>query len=180
MLYKNKYRVESARIKDFDYSSNYWYFITINTKNFISYFGQIVNNKVILNETGNIVKEQWLKISQIRKGVELDSYIVMPNHLHGIIIINESKELKSVETHRDASLQNPICVNSLSNIISGFKSSVTKIVHLNGLKRFRWQERFYDHIIRNEIDLERIRKYISLNPLKWEIEKNKPENFYNN
>jgi putative transposase len=180
MLFKNKYRTESTRIKDFDYSSNNWYYVTINTKNFINYFGKVNQKKVILNKLGYVVKEQWLKISDIRTGVELDYFIIMPNHLHGIIIINEATESKKVKTHRDASLLNPICINSLSNIIRGFKSSVTKNIHLLGFDKFNWQPRYYDHIIRNEKDLERIRKYIQINPIKWEFEKANSENIFSN
>jgi len=179
MLFKNKYRIESTRLKDFDYSSHYWYYITINTKDHIEFLGKVKNGQVILSESGKIVEEEWNKISKIRSGVDLDYYIIMPNHSHGIIIINQSSEIKTVETHRDASLQNNVCINSLSNIIRGFKGASTKRIHKAGYLEFKWQSRFYDHIIRTENELTRIREYISLNPLKWEIEKNKPENIFN-
>lgn len=179
MLFNNKYRVDSARLKEFDYSSQYWYYITINTKNHINFLGEVKNGKVILNPNGRIVDEEWNKIPKIRSGVQLDYYIIMPNHFHGNIIINQSSELKTVETHRDASLRNEICVNSISNIIRGFKGATTKRIHLSGCLEFKWQSRFYDHIIRNETDLMRIREYINLNPLKWEFEKNNPENIFN-
>jgi REP element-mobilizing transposase RayT len=178
MLYKNKYRIESARLKEFDYSSNYWYYVTINTKNHLEFFGKVKEGKVLLNQLGNIVDEEWRNISVIRSGVDLDSYKIMPNHFHGILIVNQSSELKTVKTHRDASLQNPVCVNSLSNIIRGFKGAVTKRIHHMGMIKFEWQSRFYDHIIRTEKDLARIREYIDMNPLKWEIEKNNPENIF--
>lgn len=178
MLYKNKYRIESTRLKEFDYSFQYWYYVTINTKGHIGFLGEVNGGKVILNRFGKIVNEEWNNISKIRSGVDLDSYIIMPNHFHGIVIVNQSSKLKTVETHRDASLQKPVCVNSLSNIIRGFKGTVTKKIHQTGGLEFKWQSRFYDHIIRTEQDLARIRKYINLNPLKWEIEKNNPENLF--
>lgn len=178
MLYKNKYRIESARLKEFDYSSNYWYYVTINTKNHREFLGEVKDGKVILNNFGKIVDEEWNNISQIRSGVDLDYYVIMPNHSHGIIIVNQSSELKTVKTHRDASLRNDVCINSLSNIIRGFKGATTKRIHQAGCLEFKWQSRFYDHIIRSEKDLMRIREYIILNPLKWNIEKNNPENIF--
>lgn len=180
MLYKNRYRIESARLKEFDYSSQYWYYVSINTKDHLEYFGEVRKSKMILNQLGKIVDEEWRNISIIRSGVGLDSYIIMPNHFHGILIVNQSSEFKTVETLRDASLQNPVCVYSLSNIIRGFKGAVTKRIHLMGMIKFKWQSRFYDHIIRSEKDLARIREYIDMNPLKWEIEKNNPENIFSN
>lgn len=178
MLFKNKYRIESTRIKDFDYSSQYWYYVTINTKNHLKYLGKVRTGKMILNELGKIVEEEWENIAKIRLGVDLDYHTIMPNHLHGIIIVNQSSELKTVETHRDASLHNDVCINSLSNIIRGFKGAATKRIHQTVNLDFEWQPRFYDHIIRTEKELARIREYINLNPLKWDIEKNNYENIF--
>jgi len=82
--------------------------------------------------------------------VELDYYVVMPNHFHGTIIINGEENRNVVETHRDASLR--MVKNNLSDIVRGFKGSCTKQIHLSGNTLFKWQPRFYDHIIRNEND----------------------------
>ncbi len=99
----------------------------------------------------------------------MDYYVIIPNHFHGIIIINGPEKIDNVvETHSDASLYN--VENNLSYIIRGFKSSCTKQIHLSGNSIFKWQSRFYDHIIRNENDLRRIRTYIQNNPLKWETD----------
>lgn len=183
-IFKNTFRIESARLKGWDYSTPWWYYVTINTQHHIEYFGTIVDGKMVLNELGIIANQEWLKTKELRKNVDLDYYVVMPNHIHGIIIINGSE----VETHRvrlenkndfvgdafDASLR--IVRNCLSDIIRGFKPSVTKQIHQNGFINFAWQPRFYDRIIRNEKELFQIRKYIEQNPLKWEIEKNNPKN----
>lgn len=186
-LYQNKYRIESARLKEWDYSNPWWYYVTINTKNHIKYFGKIDNGEMLLNNVGKIVEEEWLRSKVIRKNIDLDYYVIMPNHLHGIIIINESE----VETHRvrlplkegtksgdafDASLH--LIKNCLSDIIRGFKSAVTRRIKDLGITNFMWQPRFYDRIIRNEKELFNIRKYIEQNPLKWEYEKNNIENIY--
>jgi len=163
-LYKNKFRIESARLKDWDYSTPWWYYVTICTKNFKSWFGDIKNGKMVLNDLGKIIDEEWDGTKKIGNNVDLDYYVVMPNHFHGIIIINGPEEINmSVETHSDASLHK--INNNLSDIIRGFKGSCTKRIHLKGNSSFKWQPRFYDHIIRNENDLRRIRKYIRNNPL---------------
>ena len=98
-LFKNKYRIESARLKNWDYTNDAAYFVTICIKNMRNYFGKIIDDKVILTKTGKIVDEEWLKTKDIRKNVILDEYIVMPNHFHGIImILNEN--IINVETTR--------------------------------------------------------------------------------
>lgn len=133
----NKYRIESARLKDWDYSSAWWYYVTINTKNHVEWFGKVKNRKMILNQIGEIVKQEWLKTEQIRENVELDYYIVMPNHLHEIIIINES-----VETTRRV-ISTTLQPNSLGSIVGQFKSVCTKQIR-RFESNFKWQSRFYD------------------------------------
>ncbi|MCL4550974.1 MAG: transposase [Bacteroidetes bacterium] len=192
--FKNTFRIESARLKEWDYSNPWWYFVTINTKNHDCCFGEVVSDKVELNELGKIVRDEWLKTKDVRKNVDLDYYVIMPNHVHGIIIINGPE----VETHRvrlgkeeaqistrnvnanpdafDASLR--IVRNCLSDIIRGFKSAVTKKSAQISCAGFFWQSRFYDRIIRSEKELYNIRKYIEQNPPKWALEKEQPENIF--
>jgi REP element-mobilizing transposase RayT len=168
-LYKNKFRVESSRLKDWDYSIPWWYYVTICTKDMKCWFGKVENGKMVLNEVGKIVQKEWLKTPDLRKKVELDYFVIMPNHFHGIIITTGTENIDNVvETHRDASLRK--VKNNLSDIIRGFKGSCTNQIHLSGNSAFKWQQRFYDHIIRNENDLLRIRTYIQNNPLKWELD----------
>ena len=164
-LYKNKYRVESARLRDWDYSIPWWYYITICTKDMKQWLGEVVERKMILNDIGKIIDEEWKRTEKVRQNVELDYYQIMPNHLHGIIIINGPDV---VETHGHASLR--ISKNNLSHIIRGFKGSCTMRIRTASLKSFSWQSRFYDHIIRNDKDLYRIRKYIYKNPIEWELD----------
>lgn len=87
--YQNKYRIESARIPNYDYSQPNWYYVTINTKNHIHYFGKIEKEKMILNELGNVVDICWQEIPNHYSNTELDCFVIMPNHIHGIIIIND-------------------------------------------------------------------------------------------
>ena len=130
-------------------------------------FGEIVGSKMKLNDLEQLVNEYWLNIPSHYPEAELDDFIIMPNHVHGIIIL---KLLSIVETGHTPSL------HSLVNIIGSFKSGVSKWAHQNSFKNFHWQQRFYDRIIRNEKELFQIRKYISQNPLRWEIEKGFPDN----
>ncbi|MGB8316872.1 MAG: transposase [Ignavibacteriaceae bacterium] len=159
-LFRNKYRVEPNRLKCWDYSTPGWYYITICTRNMKCWFGKIEDEKVVLNGFGKTVEDFWKNIPDHYEKIELDYFVVMPNHMHGIIIIN------SVETGHAPSLQHHGA--TLGNVIGSFKSAVTKWAHQNGFTTFSWQARFYDHIIRNEADLFRIRNYIQNNPLKWE------------
>jgi len=173
-LYQNKFRIESSRLKDWDYSTPWWYYVTICTKDMKCWFGKVESGKMVLNDLGKVVEEEWVKTKDIRDNVDLDYHIIMPNHFHGISII------KDVETsRRDVSMvietdQRPVSTqlkpNSLGSIIGQFKSVCTKRIHKIGYDQFKWQPRFYDHIIRNENDLYRIRIYIQNNPLKWELD----------
>ena len=126
------------------------------------WLGQVKNGKMILNDLGKIVGQIWQEIPKHYVSTELDDYVIMPNHVHGIIIIND------VETGHAPSLQ--IKQPTLGNIIGSFKSAVTKQARQNDHLYFKWQPRFYDHIIRNENDLRRIRTYIQNNVLKWEVD----------
>ncbi|SRR5579884_170329 len=170
-LYKNKYRIGSTRLKDWDYSSNGYYFVTICTKNRECFFGNIVDGKMILSEIGKIVLKEWQRTEQIRKNVRLDEWIIMPNHIHGIVVIDNG----NVETHCNASLQQKYPENNLSFIVRGFKSISTKRIHMSGFHNFAWQSRFYDHIIRDENSLQKIREYINNNPIKWDVDENNPD-----
>jgi len=190
--YQNKYRIESARKKGYDYSQNGAYFITIVTKNRECFFGNIVGKDAMhrvstmeLSEIGKIVWDEWLKTPSIRPDMNLEmvEFIVMPNHIHGIIYIadNEFNTLQG----RDAMLRvsteyknkfEPQQKN-LSSIIRGFKSAVTiKSREIN--PNFAWQPRFHDRIIRNENELNRKRKYIRENPAKWYLDRNNGDDLW--
>lgn len=175
-----KYKIESARLKEWDYSKPWWYCITINTKDHKHYFGRIESDKMMLNDLGKIAETCWENIINHYPMVELDYYVIMPNHLHGIIILNSTVETGHAPSLQQNNVkQNDSSANipSLSNIIGSFKSAVTKQIHETGYPNFKWQRSFYDRIIRNETELFKIRKYIEQNPLKWDLE-NELENLY--
>lgn len=163
--YKDKYRIESTRLPTWDYRNAGYYFITILTKNRKHYFGKVVDGKLIHSKIANIVIEEWLNTALLRSNVELDEWVLMPNHFHGIMIKNSQENLNSNDDNKSI-----LKSNSLGSIIGQFKSISTKRIRKSGLIEFSWQPGFYEHIIRNEQALENIRKYISLNPLKWDID----------
>ncbi len=178
-LYQNKYRIKSARLKDWDYSNPWWYYVTINAKYHIEYFGKIIAGKMVLNEFGKIAEQEWLKTKTIRNNVDLDYFVIMPNHVHGIVILNdvETRRGESLPKNHSSQFSKPI-KNSLPVIINQYKGSLKRWANKNGHSPFAWQSRFYDRIIRSEKELYNIRKYIELNPLKWEFEKNDVGNIY--
>jgi len=137
-------------------------------KNRNEFFSHIVNSELILTKFGKILDDVWNNLPKYYN-VELDYYIVMPDHFHGIVIIDNTLNVK------DDKGKDPL---TLSDIIGKFKSySSRKIRNLLVNKdEFEWQKSFYDRIIRNDKELYNIRKYIQENPLRWDIEKNNPEN----
>ena len=159
---------KNTRLKEFDYTQSSYYFVTICMKNRNEFFSHIVNSELILTEFGKILDDVWNNLPKYYN-VELDYYIIMPDHFHGIVIIDNTLNVK------DDKGKDPL---TLSDIIGKFKSySSRKIRNLLVNKdEFEWQKSFYDRIIRSEVELDNIRKYIKENPLRWDIEKNNPEN----
>ncbi|MBS1257074.1 MAG: hypothetical protein MAG551_00109 [Candidatus Scalindua arabica] len=178
VLYKNRYRVESSRLKDWDYSSSGYYYLTICTRDRICYFGDVVNGKMVLSPTGEAVYQCWQEIPKHFSFVRLDGFIIMPNHVHGIIIIDkthvETQNLASLRYENDMDSQKPNepqnkfgpQSKNIASIIRGFKIGVTKFAKKQKIP-FGWQPRFYDHIVRDEKDLNRIRQYMVNNPTIW-------------
>jgi len=181
--YQNKYRIESARLQNWDYRREGAYFITICTQNHKHYFGKIKNGKMEFSNIGIIADILWSEIINHNDNIELGEFVVMPNHIHGILILNNNNTVV-VETLHATSLQRQQQTknkndyfssispksNSISTIIRSYKSAVTKHCHRLGFE-FGWQTRFWDHIIRNNDEFYRISQYIIDNPLKWENDK---------
>lgn len=173
-LFRNKYKIKSIRLKGWDYSENGYYYITVCTKNRECVFGDIVNGKMKLSKIGEIVAEEWIKTGQLRKYILLDEWVVMPNHFHGIVVIENDNVVGNVETRRGVSLQRfgRSISKSLPMIINHFKSAVKRWCNKNDYDHFQWQPNYYEHIIRNENELNCIREYIINNPLKWSLDRN--------
>jgi REP element-mobilizing transposase RayT len=208
-LFKDKYRIESIRLPGYDYSRPGAYFITIVVHNRQCLFGEIVNGEMTLNEFGEIVKTEWQKTGALRPNIDVDAFVVMPNHLHGILIITDNDDLyhhhnrnrnrdrnrrdtlQRVSTESESELELGMGMesgmgmgtieqfgkptkNSIPAIIRLFKSTFTK--QINKIRQTPgipiWQRNYYEHIIRNDNELNKIREYIINNPLTWKTDEN--------
>jgi REP element-mobilizing transposase RayT len=205
-LFRNQFRIESARLAGHDYSSPGKYYITICVKNQIPFFGKIANGKMILNDIGIIADKFWLEIPHHYQNIKLDEYIIMPDHIHGIIIINPNPSIVQtpnlgvsssesspdsvetpnlgvstpesspkhmetpnlgVSTEKLSPAKNPKWKsNSIGSIINQYKRICTLNIKLIN-RDFEWHPRFHDRVIRNNRELNCIRKYIKNNPSKW-------------
>ena len=191
----NIHHRKSIRLKEYDYSQNGYYFITMCTQNREDLFGEIVDGRMVLNRAGEIIKKEWEKLPDRFSNIELDVFVVMPNHYHGIIIINNDNNtnvvgVPLVGTQKNTQIQSPQMTgqpqgiaptskyNNIGNIVGAFKSLTTN-KYIDGVKsgifspfeKRIWQRNYYEHIIRNEKSFKIIREYILNNPQKWENDK---------
>jgi len=185
--FQNRYRIASTRLPNWDYGSAGAYFVTICTQGRACYFGQVANGTVQLSAIGKMANQFWYEIKNHAPSVDLGAFVVMPNHVHGIIILNP--DIVTVEARHALPLQQqpkqpqppqqPITgqtaaqkrfrnpgENTVSSIVGSYKSAVSRQAHRLGYE-FAWQSRFHDHIIRDEKSFQRISTYIENNPLNW-------------
>lgn len=195
--YKGKYRIPSARLASWDYGRNAAYFITICTQGRIRAFGEVVDGEVSLTAVGQAAWDCWYAIPEHFPFVLLDVFVAMPNHVHGIMIINKPlpdgvdaanaantanavDAVDAVETQNIASLRGFDSNNhpnnkfgpqsqNLASIVRGFKIGVTKYARQHQIE-FAWQARYHDHIVRDAASYQRIRAYIVDNPRKWTVD----------
>ncbi|MBU0530990.1 transposase [Patescibacteria group bacterium] len=163
------------RIHGHDYAEPGYYFVTICTYGRDNIFGIIEHGKIILNDIGRMVEEEWIHTNDIREWFKTDTFVIMPNHFHGIIEIMERYPIVGANGRSPLQQMQP---KSLSSCIAGYKSATTKRinVHRNTPKQPVWQRNYYEHVIRDETDLDRVREYIRLNPGQWEYDRENPEN----
>jgi REP element-mobilizing transposase RayT len=189
----------TTRLRSWGYAADAWYFVTICTQGRTHFFGEVVNDAMQLSAIGEVAHQFWVEIPQHFAHVALDQFLIMPNHVHGILVINrDGKQLDNktgdqstheptpaVETRHVASLPpatvtppteaantfGPLKKHSLQSIIHAYKSAVTRWCKKNDHPEFAWQARYCDHIIRSEESLRKIRDYIANNPLKWSLDK---------
>ena len=142
----------SLRLPGYDYSRAGAYFITACTQNRVMLFGGVIDGDVRLNEMGTIVQQTWEDLPRHYLGIALDAFIVMPNHVHGIIILAHESERR----------------HAIPEIVRGFKTfSARRVNERAGKSGVLWQRGYYEHVIRNEKALDRIRAYIANNPARW-------------
>ncbi len=164
LYYKNKYRIPSARLKGWDYSSWGWYFITICTKDRSHKFGEIIEGEMYYTELGHFAASSWLAMHRIFDVLIPDVWVIMPNHIHLLFGLSP----KNTEYHENKF--DGLIKNSAASIINHFKGRVTKYAKKESVE-FQWQERFYDHIVRNQKDFDTIQNYIISNPQNWNKDK---------
>lgn len=161
----------SIRLKGYDYRQPCAYFVTICTRRWQHLFGEIFNGQMIRNAIGKIVAAEWQRTAEIRTYVHLDEYVVMPNHLHGIVMITESGRGTASRALTTEQFGQPV-PGSLPTIIRAFKSATTKRV--NRLRRTPghpvWQRNYFEHVIRTDHALNRIRTYIPHNSARWHLD----------
>jgi putative transposase len=161
-LFQNKYRIETIRSQQWDYSSNALYFVTICTINKEQYLGQITDGVMYPSQLGKIAEKCWEEISVHFPIVDVDVFIAMPNHIHGILAINSPAGSLSEFKKNQFGPQS----QNLGSIIRGYKVGVTKFARENKLE-FGWQPRFHDHVIQDHESYIKIRNYIITNPSRW-------------
>jgi putative transposase len=162
-----------TRLKEYDYSQSGGYFITICTQNRSCLFGEIDNDKMMVNQYGEVVQISWNELPDHYNNVELDVFVIMPNHIHGIIFLKDvGAGLKPAPT---GLVNKPY---SLPEIIRGFKTFSAR--NLNKLRTMPgapvWQRNYYEHVIRRDESLDKIREYIITNPLRWALDRENPAN----
>jgi putative transposase len=185
----------SIRAKKYDYAGDGMYFITICTAGREMLFGNIRNGAMAMNEMGWIAWEEWEKSAEIRREIELDSFVVMPNHLHGLVTIvpddsvgahgmrpvSQTPVLQSQTSHsaNPGACHAPLrrAPRSLGSFVAGFKGATTRLINeARGTPGTPvWQRNYYERIVRNERMMERIWTYIECNPLQWSLDRENPD-----
>ena len=145
------------RLAGYDYSTPGVYFVTICTQGMVEHLGGVRDGRMFLNECGIIVETQWRWTFDHFDGIGTDAFAVMPNHVHGIVVIDAP-----IDPTADARRH-----NTLSKTLNAFKTTSSKHIHLAGNADFRWQRSFHDRIVRDPDEWQRIRRYIVDNPGKW-------------
>ncbi|AJO88633.1 TPA: transposase [Haemophilus influenzae] len=160
----------SIRLKHYNYRSEGFYFITICCKNKECLFGHIINQQMQLNDLGNYVKQCWENIPMFFPQVRIDEFVIMPNHLHGIIeIIEQVKGKCNLPLQlRATQLPQKGTSQTIGSIVRGFKAGVTSWARKNSEIFDVWQRNYYEHIIRDEKSYLQIYEYIQNNPILWE------------
>ena len=167
----------SVRLRDYDYRQAGAYFVTICAHDRLCIFGEAEGSRVVLNDYGIVVQEEWLRTEAQRPHVRLDAFVVMPNHVHGIIVLQADDQegtARRAPTGATARFGEALA-GSLATVVGAFKSAASRRINqMRGTPGMPvWQRNYYEHVIRSEKELNRIRQYIADNPTRWALD---PEN----
>lgn len=166
----------SIRLSGYDYAQSGAYFVTICTQNRACLFGSVTGGKVRLNDAGRIIQSMWSELPGRFSQVDADRFVVMPNHIHGIFVVGAqfiapSSSGMVEDAARGAMNHAP----TVGEIIRTYKAVSTRMIRSTISVDFRWQRNYYEHIVRNEESLNRIRQYIVDNPIRWDSDRDNPE-----
>lgn len=161
---------QSIRLQGYDYTYPGAYFVTLVTEGREELFGEIVDGELTLSFLGRCAEKQWRQLPARFTHIDLDAFVVMPNHVHGIIVIREAD--RQGDHHPPGVLQ----AGGLGAMVRAYKSSVTLRFHqMRGCENLSlWQRNYYEHVIRGDADLERLRLYIQSNPMQWSLDQENP------
>jgi len=175
----------SIRLRDYDYAQAGAYFVTICTKDRECLFGEIKDGVMVMNDAGKMVQSLWDELPQRYPGVDVDGFVVMPNHIHGIIVLTVGAgpcACPNSDCTNNGQPQGVAPTISLPDVVHRFKSLATaryrRGVRKNNWCPFPgrlWQRNYYKHIIRTEEEMKRFREYIQGNPMQWEMDEENPE-----
>lgn len=164
-----KHHRRSIRLKEFDYKQSGAYFVTICTQNRKCLFGKAADGGIQLSDSGRTVQRTWQELPSRFSNISLDAFVVMPNHIHGIIQATAQSIAPS-----EAQDKNQGAINrapTLGEIVRAYKASSTRLIRSTANANFAWQRNYYEHVIRDEDSLNRIRRYILENPERWAIDR---------
>ena len=187
---RHRHHRRSIRLPGYDYGQPGAYFVTICAWRRLSLFGAVHDGVVTLNACGRIVVEEWERSESIRAEIALDAFIVMPNHVHGIVwirspqsnidhISNRRGERPLAPTANTSDLPRGYGSHTLASFVAGFKTGVTRRIntHRQSPGAAVWQRNYYEHVIRDDADLCRIRTYVDTNPARWPDDPDHPDNW---
>lgn len=160
----------SIRLPGYDYTYPTAYFVTLLAWHHKPVFSQVINHAMHLSEIGALAQREWLRMGQRFAHIELDEFVVMPDHVHGILLLKDLKATIVETTDSKASAaQIRVVPGSLGAVVRAYKSTVARLVNFNRFSDGEplWQRNYYERVVEDERDLERIREYIRSNPINW-------------
>jgi putative transposase len=166
-LFQKRYRVETVRLADWDYRAAGWYFVTICTKSKKCTLGSVIDSRLVLSRAGTIAEHELSVAAAHYSDVSIDCVVVMPNHIHAIIVIGGLHQFSPACAMAESLDAEPCGRPTLAAIVGGYKSAVTRHCNLQGNPKFQWQARFYDRILGSNAAVTAVREYIRLNPENW-------------
>lgn len=176
---------QHLHLTEYDYAQQGAHFVAVCTKGKACLFGNVVGDEMVLNDAGRMVEQCWNAIPEHFPQVGLDYYVVMPNHVHGILFIGDApgivgaknfSPVRLSKTSNNIQDQRPLGTSkTIGSIVRGFKTGITKWMRQHTSMHNVWQRNYFERVIRNERELNGIREYIEKNPLRWALDQKNPE-----